>query len=109
MGLLDGKVAIVTGGANGIGRATAKLFAREGAKLVVNDLGGPRDGTGGDRRAADTVAEEIREAGGTAVANYDSVATVEGARGVIQSALDAFGQLDVLINNAGILRDKTLL
>jgi len=109
MGLLDGKVAIVTGGANGIGRATAKLFAGEGAKVVVNDLGGPRDGTGGDRRAADAVADEIRAAGGTAVANYDSVATPEGARGIIQSAVDAFGQLDVLINNAGILRDKTLL
>ena len=109
MGLLDGKVAIVTGGANGIGRATAKLFAREGAKVVVNDLGGPRDGTGGDQRAADAVADEIRAAGGTAVANYDSVATPEGARGIIQSAVDAFGQLDVLINNAGILRDKTLL
>jgi len=109
MGLLDAKVAIVTGAGGGIGRATALAFAREGASVVVNDLGGARDGTGSDTSAAEGVAAEIRAAGGKALANDDSVATLEGARRIIQAAVSEFGRLDVLLNNAGILRDKTLL
>ena len=108
MGLLNGKVAIVTGAGGGIGREEALALAREGAAVVVNDLGGARDGSGGGSRMADTVVEEIERAGGTAVANYDSVATVAGGQGILKTALDAFGQVDVLVNNAGILRDKTL-
>ena len=108
MGLLDGKVAIVTGAGGGIGREHALALAAEGAAVVVNDLGGARDGSGASQRMADAVVEEIQKAGGTAVASYDSVATVEGGRAILQTALDAFGQVDVLVNNAGILRDKTL-
>jgi NAD(P)-dependent dehydrogenase (short-subunit alcohol dehydrogenase family) len=109
MGLLDGKVAIVTGSGGGIGREEALALAREGAAVVVNDLGGARDGSGtGGHNMADTVVEEIQKAGGTAVANYDSVATVAGGQSILKTALDAFGQVDVLVNNAGILRDKTL-
>ena len=109
MGLLDGKVAIVTGAGGGIGRAEALLFAREGARVVVNDVGGARDGTGSNEAAAAQVAEEIRAAGGEAAASFDSVATLEGASRIVRAAVDAFGRLDVLVNNAGILRDKTLL
>ncbi|HVK68639.1 MAG TPA: SDR family NAD(P)-dependent oxidoreductase [Polyangium sp.] len=109
MGLLDGKVAIITGAGGGIGRAEALLFAREGAKVVVNDVGGARDGTGGSDAMARKVVEEITAAGGVAVANFDTVATAAGAAGIVKSALDAFGRIDVLVNNAGILRDKTLL
>jgi NAD(P)-dependent dehydrogenase (short-subunit alcohol dehydrogenase family) len=109
MGLLDGKVAIVTGAGGGIGRSHAMLFAREGAKVVVNDLGGPRDGTGADESAAEKVVGEIRAAGGAAAANHDNVATAEGAAGIVKAAIDAFGRVDVLVNNAGILRDKTFL
>jgi NAD(P)-dependent dehydrogenase (short-subunit alcohol dehydrogenase family) len=109
MGLLDGKSAVITGAGNGIGRATALLFAREGAKVVVNDLGGSRAGEGGAASAADAVVAEIRAAGGTAVASYDSVSTAEGARAIVDTALRELGRIDVLINNAGILRDKTLL
>jgi len=109
MALLDGKVAVITGAGNGIGRATALLFAKEGAKVVVNDLGGARDGAGGAHGAADSVVAEIRAAGGQALASYDSVSTPDGARGVIAAAVDGFGRIDVLLNNAGILRDKTLL
>jgi NAD(P)-dependent dehydrogenase (short-subunit alcohol dehydrogenase family) len=108
MALLDGKIAIVTGAGNGIGRATALLFAREGAKVVVNDVGGARDGRGEDASAAERVVEEIRAAGGEAVANHDSVATAEGARAIVATSVERFGRLDTLINNAGILRDKTL-
>lgn len=109
VGLLESKVAIVTGAGNGIGRATALALAREGARVIVNDLGASREGSGHDNSAADAVVAEIRAGGGEAHANYDSVATLEGARAIVSSALHHFGTLDVLINNAGILRDKTLL
>src|SRR6185369_16930972 len=109
MGLLEGKVAIITGAGNGIGRAHALLFAREGAKILVNDLGGPRDGTASDASSAEKVAAEIRAAGGQASANHDNVATAEGAAGIVKSAVDAFGRVDIVVNNAGILRDKTFL
>jgi NAD(P)-dependent dehydrogenase (short-subunit alcohol dehydrogenase family) len=100
MGLLEGKVAIVTGAGNGIGRAHALLFAKEGAKVVVNDV---------EESAAEKVAAEIRAAGGQASASHESVATAEGAAGIVKTAVDAFGRVDVLVNNAGILRDKTFL
>jgi NAD(P)-dependent dehydrogenase (short-subunit alcohol dehydrogenase family) len=109
MGLLEGKVAIITGAGGGIGRAEALLFASEGAKVVVNDLGGSRDGEGTDHAAADEVVAAIQAAGGQAIASYDSVCTREGAEAIVGSALDAFQRLDILVNNAGILRDKTLL
>ena len=109
MGLLDGKVAVITGAGGGIGRAEALLFAKEGAKVVVNDLGGARDGTGSSDAMASKVVEEIKAAGGEAVASFDSVATPDGAAKIVKAAVDAFGRLDVLVNNAGILRDKTLL
>lgn len=108
MGLLDGKVAIVTGAGGGLGEAYARLFAREGAAVVVNDLGGARDGSGeGSRSAAQKVVDEIIAAGGRAVANGDDVSTVQGGENILKSALDAFGQVDILVCNAGILRDKT--
>ncbi len=107
MGLLDGKVAIVTGAGGGIGRHHAIELAREGAAVVVNDLGGARDGTGKGTAMADQVVAEIVAAGGEAVANYDSVATPEGGEGILQTALDSFERADVLVNNAGILRDKS--
>ncbi len=109
MGLFDGKVVVITGAGGGIGRAHALAFAREGAAVVVNDLGTTRDGTGASARMADAVVEEIRALGGRAVANYDSVADFEGARRIVRTALDNFGRIDVLVNNAGILRDKSLL
>jgi NAD(P)-dependent dehydrogenase (short-subunit alcohol dehydrogenase family) len=109
MGLLDGKVAIITGAGGGIGRAHAHLFAREGAKVLVNDAGGPRDGTATDAGAATRVADEIRAAGAVAVANHDTVATPDGAGSIVQAAVAAFGRVDVLVNNAGILRDKSFL
>jgi len=108
MGLLEGKVIVVTGSGGGIGREHALAMAKEGGKLVINDLGGSRDGSGSGSAMADAVVEEIKSAGGEAVANYDSVATVEGGANIVQTAIDAFGQLDVCVNNAGILRDKTL-
>lgn len=107
MGLLDGKVAIVTGAGNGLGEAYAKLFAAEGAAVVVNDLGGPRDGSGADKSAAQKVVDAIVAAGGRAVANGDDVSTMEGGQNIARAALDNFGQIDILVCNAGILRDKT--
>ncbi len=107
MGLLDGKVAIVTGAGGGIGREHALSMAREGAAVVVNDLGGARDGTGAGHAMADQVVDRIRAEGGEAVANYDDVASVEGGRRILNAALDAFERVDVLVNNAGILRDKS--
>jgi NAD(P)-dependent dehydrogenase (short-subunit alcohol dehydrogenase family) len=109
MGLLDGKVAAITGAGGGIGRAHALLFAREGAKVVVNDLGGARDGTGRGSAMAAEVCAEIAAAGGQAVANGDDVSERAGAESIVKAAIDAFGQLDILVNNAGILRDKTML
>jgi NAD(P)-dependent dehydrogenase (short-subunit alcohol dehydrogenase family) len=108
MGLLDGKVAIITGAGGGLGEAYARLFAREGAAVVVNDLGGARDGSGsGSSAAADKVVAEIVAAGGRAVANGDDVSTMAGGENILKTALDAFGQVDILVCNAGILRDKT--
>lgn len=105
----DGRVAIVTGAGAGIGRAHALELAGRGAKVVVNDLGGARDGSGSSAAAADEVVEEIKAAGGEAAANYDSVATMEGGQNIVKTALDKYGKLDILISNAGILRDKSLL
>jgi NAD(P)-dependent dehydrogenase (short-subunit alcohol dehydrogenase family) len=107
MGLLDGKVVIITGAGGGIGREHALAMSQEGAALVVNDLGGARDGSGAGSSMADQVVDEIKAAGGEAVANYDDVASVEGGRNILQGALDAFDGVDAVVNNAGILRDKS--
>src|SRR5687767_6099958 len=101
MGLLSGRVAAITGSGSGIGRAHALLFAREGAKVVVNDTGSARDGSGADRGIADMVVEEIRAAGGDAVADHGDISEPAGAEGLIRRAIDSFGQLDILVNNAG--------
>ncbi|MDY6907990.1 MAG: SDR family NAD(P)-dependent oxidoreductase [Chloroflexota bacterium] len=103
---LKDKVVIVTGGGRGIGRGHALAFAAEGAKVVVNDLGGATDGTGADKTPADEVVAEIKKMGGQAVANYDTVATMKGGEGIIKTAVDTFGRLDFLVNNAGVLRDR---
>ncbi len=107
MGLLDGRVVIITGAGGGIGREHALAMAKEGAAIVVNDLGGARDGSGAGNAMADTVADEIKALGAEAVANYDNVASLEGGKSILKTALDAFGKVDVLVNNAGILRDKS--
>ena len=103
----DGRVAIVTGAGGGLGKTYALELARRGARVVVNDLGGSVDGTGSSESAADKVVAEIAEAGGEGVASYDSVATQEGGESIVQTALDAFGTVDIVVNNAGILRDKS--
>ncbi len=107
--LFNGRTAIITGAGAGIGREYALEFARRGANVVVNDLGGSRDGSGVNSSAADLVVEEIRAAGGSAAANHDNVATEEGGRAIVATAMEAFGGVDVLVNNAGIIRDKNFL
>jgi NAD(P)-dependent dehydrogenase (short-subunit alcohol dehydrogenase family) len=109
MGALDGRVAVITGAGRGLGREHALLFAAEGAKLVINDLGGGPDGSGNDATPARQVVEEVRAAGGEAVANSDDVTSADGAQRMIQQAIDEFGALHVLVNNAGILRDRTIV
>jgi NAD(P)-dependent dehydrogenase (short-subunit alcohol dehydrogenase family) len=108
MGILDGKVAIVTGSGNGVGRGEAIMLADHGAKVVVNDLGGSVTGEGADKTAAETVVDVIKSRGGEAVANYDDVSDHAGSKNIIDTAIDAFGRLDVLVNNAGILRDRMI-
>jgi NAD(P)-dependent dehydrogenase (short-subunit alcohol dehydrogenase family) len=105
---LEGKVAIVTGAGRGIGRGEALALASEGAKVVVNDLGGAVDGSGASTSPAEEVVAEIKKLGGGAVANYDSVATEQGGQNIIKTAVDTFGRVDILVNNAGILRDRML-
>ena len=107
MGLLDGKVAVVTGAGGGLGETHALLLAKEGAAVVVNDLGGSRDGAGGGNAMADQVVDKIKAMGGQAVADYGNVANEDDANAMIQRAVDSFGKIDFLIANAGILRDKS--
>ena len=107
MGMLEGKVAVVTGAGGGLGRTHALLLAKEGAAVVVNDLGGARDGTGAGTSMADGVVEEIRAAGGQAIAHYGSVSAKDDAIGMIDAAVNEFGKIDICICNAGILRDKS--
>ncbi|MFB7091058.1 SDR family oxidoreductase [Streptomyces sp. NPDC056296] len=109
MGRLTGRIAVITGAARGIGREHALLLARQGARVVVNDLGGGPDGSGADMSAAQAVVAEIEAEGGTAVANTDDVASWAGAERLIGTAVEAFGGLDILVNNAGILRDRMLV
>jgi NAD(P)-dependent dehydrogenase (short-subunit alcohol dehydrogenase family) len=109
MGSLDGRVAIITGAGRGLGREHALLFAREGARVVVNDLGGANDGTGTDPTPAQQVVDEITAIGGEAIVNSDNVAEWAGAQRLINSAINAFGDLDILVNNAGILRDRVVV
>ncbi len=105
----DGRVAVITGAGGGLGRSYALYLAARGAKIVVNDLGGSTDGKGDDVKAADAVVAEIQALGAEAVASYDSVATAQGGEHIIQTAMDAFGTVDIVINNAGILRDASLV
>ncbi len=105
----DDRVAIVTGAGAGLGKTYALELGARGARVVVNDLGGARDGSGSGSAAADLVVEEIKKAGGEAAANYDSVATIEGGKNIIKTAVDNYGKVDIVINNAGILRDKSFL
>lgn len=106
--MLKDRVAVVTGAGRGIGRGIALLMAKEGAKVVVNDLGGAEDGTGSDQSVASQVVKEITDAGGEAVPNFDTVATWEGGHNIIQTALDSYGKIDILVNNAGVLRDRMI-
>ena len=103
----DNKVAIVTGAGGGLGRSHALLLAERGARLVINDLGGSTDGVGASQSPADAVVKEITDAGGEAVSNHDSVSTAAGGEAIVQTALDAFGTVDIVVNNAGILRDQS--
>jgi NAD(P)-dependent dehydrogenase (short-subunit alcohol dehydrogenase family) len=105
----DGRVAIITGAGAGLGRTYALELAKRGCKVVVNDLGGSRDGTGESKSAADAVVDEIKAAGGDAAPNYDNVATIEGGESIVKTAMDNFSKVDIVINNAGILRDKSFL
>jgi NAD(P)-dependent dehydrogenase (short-subunit alcohol dehydrogenase family) len=105
----DGRVAIVTGAGGGLGRAYSLELARRGARVVINDLGGSVEGTGSGTRAADEVVEEIKASGGEAIANYDSVAIPEGGEAIVAAAVDSFGTVDIVINNAGILRDRSFV
>ena len=107
MGLLDGKVALITGAGGGLGEAYARLFAREGAAVVVNDLGGPRDGSGADVSMAQQVVDAIKAEGGRAVANGADISTMAGGQSVFDDAIKHFGRADILVNNAGILIDQT--
>ena len=107
MSILKDKVAIITGAGRGIGKETALFLAKEGAKVLVNDLGANPDGSG-EEKIADEVAKEIVDLGGKAIANYESVDSFDGGQNIFNSALSEFGAVDILINNAGILRDKTL-
>ena len=107
MGLLEGKVVIVTGAGGGIGREHALAMAKEGAAIVVNDLGGARDGTGAGHTMAEKVVAEIKALGGEAAPNFDDVSSMDGARRILKTALDAFDRVDAVVNNAGILRDKS--
>jgi NAD(P)-dependent dehydrogenase (short-subunit alcohol dehydrogenase family) len=107
MGLLDKKVAIITGAGGGLGEAYAKLFAQEGASVVVNDLGGPRDGSGKDASMAQQVADSIVKDGGKAIANGSDISTMDGGEALFNDTIKAFGKVDILVNNAGILRDGT--
>jgi NAD(P)-dependent dehydrogenase (short-subunit alcohol dehydrogenase family) len=107
MGLLDGKVVIVTGAGGGIGREHALALSKEGAAIVVNDLGGARDGTGAGHTMAEKVVAEIKAAGGEAAANFDDVSSMGGAQGILATALESFDRVDAVVNNAGILRDKS--
>ena len=109
MGLLEGKIAIITGAGRGIGRAEALAMVKEGAKVVINDLGGALDGTGKQAMVADEVVNEVVAMGGQAVADYSDVGTLEGVDNMIWKAVSKFGRLDIMVNNAGILRDKMLL
>jgi NAD(P)-dependent dehydrogenase (short-subunit alcohol dehydrogenase family) len=109
MGHLDGRIVVITGAGNGIGREHALLMAREGARVVVNDLGSSVSGEGNDESAASAVVDEIRAAGGEAVANHGDVATAEGAQSLVDQAIETYGALDVLVNNAGILRDRMVV
>jgi NAD(P)-dependent dehydrogenase (short-subunit alcohol dehydrogenase family) len=109
MGSLDGRVAIITGAGRGIGREHALLFAREGARVVVNDLGGANDGSGTDVTPAQQVVDEIKALGGEAIVNGDNVADWQGAQRLVNIAIETFGDLDILVNNAGILRDRVVV
>jgi len=105
----DNRVVIITGAGGGLGKTYALDMGRRGAKVVVNDLGGKADGTGASHSMADETVKEIRDAGGTAISNYDSVSTPEGGEAIVKAAVDAFGTVDAVVNNAGILRDKTFV
>jgi len=106
--MLKDRVAVITGGGGGLGKAMCLLMAQEGAKVVVNDFGTATDGSGKDASPADVVVDEIKKAGGQAVANYDSVATPEGGENIIKTAVESFGRIDILVNNAGVARDRMI-